>query len=239
MSAIALHAAGAAAEVVPERGAICTSLRFGGDELLYLDRSTLDDPSKNVRGGIPVLFPIAGKPEPGSPWRQHGFARNLPWEAVRTGESSLECRLRHESWDLLLAFALSESALRIEADVRGEAPFQLGFHPYFAVPDKARAQVETQATQVFDNRTGETRAFARPDFASGEQDLHLLDHGSAGTVLRREPQRAIRLEWSPEFRRMVLWTLPDKPFVCVEPWTLRGALAPPKKLAFEIRPSSP
>lgn len=231
---IELRAADALAEIVPERGAICTRLRLGGDELLFLDRSTLEDPSKNVRGGIPVLFPIAGSPDPGLPYKQHGFARNLPWEAVRSGESSLECRLRHQRWDLLLAIALTESSLRLEATVTGEGPFQLGFHPYFAVSDKAQAFVETSATQVFDNRTGETRPFAGPDFTAGEQDLHLLDHRESGTVLHRPPQAPIELSWSPEFRRLVMWTLPDRPFICVEPWTERGVLVPARKLSLQI-----
>ena len=194
-------------------------------------------PTKNVRGGIPVLFPIAGKPDPGSPYKQHGFARNLPWEAVRTSECSLECRLCEGGWDVLLTFTLSESALRLEAQVHGETPFQLGFHPYFAVSDKRSASVETAATRVFDNRTGETRAFVKPDFTDGEQDLYLLDHPESGTILRRPPQKPIELSWSPEFGRLVLWTLPERPFICVEPWTDRNALTPPQRLSFEIRPA--
>ena len=232
---IELRAADALATIAPGRGAICTRLRLGGEELLYFDQATFDDPAKSVRGGIPVLFPIAGKPDPGSRYRQHGFARNLPWEPLRTGESSLECRLEHESWQVLLTFTLSEAALRIDAEVRGEGAFQLGFHPYFAVADKGAALVGTSATQVFDNVTGETRAFSRPDFASGEHDLHLLDHRAAGTILHRPPGRDLQLQWSPELRRLVLWTLPGKPFICVEPWTLRNALAPPQRLGFEIR----
>ena len=51
-----------AASLVPERGAIVTALRVGDRDVLYLDRATLEDPTKNVRGGIPVLFPYAGKP---------------------------------------------------------------------------------------------------------------------------------------------------------------------------------
>ena len=49
------------AEVAPARGALVTRLRVGDREVLYLDRATLDDPSKNVRGGVPLLFPFAGK----------------------------------------------------------------------------------------------------------------------------------------------------------------------------------
>ena len=36
------------AEVVPERGALVTALRVGTRDVLYLDRTTLDDPTKKV-----------------------------------------------------------------------------------------------------------------------------------------------------------------------------------------------
>jgi galactose mutarotase-like enzyme len=58
---IKLKSGHAEATIAPHRGAIVTSLRIAGRELLYLDRATFDDPSKNVRGGIPVLFPTPGK----------------------------------------------------------------------------------------------------------------------------------------------------------------------------------
>jgi D-hexose-6-phosphate mutarotase len=221
----------AAAEIVPERGAICTRLRFDNDEILYLDNSTLEDLSKNVRGGIPVLFPIAGKPDPGSTLKQHGWARNLPWEPTRCAADKLECRLSHDGFNLLLAFTLSERALRLDCTVQGEGPFQLGFHPYFAIADKSKALIETSATHAFDNLTGKTAAFTKPDFTQGETDLHLLDHREAGTLFQRPAP--LQLSWSPEFTRLVLWTLPGKPFICVEPWTARG-LGPGAWLSFEI-----
>ena len=234
---IALSAGGSLAEIVPERGALCSRLRLAGSEILFLDPATLADPGKNVRGGVPVLFPIAGKAPEGSALKQHGFARNLPWEAVRTGEGQLECRLRTPARDdfvwpteAQITFTLSERALRLDALVHNPGdsalPFQLGFHPYFFVPDKAAARVETTATRAFDNRTGQEGPLPALDFTRGELDLHLLDHAESGTILHRAPEPAIRLRWSPDFHVMVLWTLPGKDFVCVEPWTAKaGALA--------------
>ena len=227
---IALRAGDAVAEVVPERGAICSRLAFGNDEILYMDQETLSNPGKNVRGGIPVLFPIAGKPDPGSPYKQHGFARSLPWEPVQTGPSSLECRLAHDGWELLLTFTLQSRQLMLELEVHGGQPYQAGFHPYFNVAEKSQAIVETDASQVFDNVSGQTRAYVKPDFSQGEQDLHLLDHRRAGTVLHRPAP--LKLDWSPDFTRMVMWTLPGKPFICVEPWTKRCVTT--RKLAFRI-----
>src|SRR4051812_25597814 len=73
------------AQIVPARGAIVSALKIAGKEVLYMDGATLSDESKNVRGGIPVLFPYAGKLEAetlvsaGTKMKQHGFGRNKAW----------------------------------------------------------------------------------------------------------------------------------------------------------------
>lgn len=68
--------------IVPERGGIVTEFKVGDKRILYLDEETLEDLEKNVRGGIPILFPQAGSLSETSkyPLKQHGFARNMPWE---------------------------------------------------------------------------------------------------------------------------------------------------------------
>ena len=96
--------------VAPSRGAIVTHFRVptaavrghgrvpgelaGDRDVLYLDESTLSDPTKNVRGGIPVLFPTPGKlrddtwSRDGKSGRlpQHGFARNVAWKVIAPAE---------------------------------------------------------------------------------------------------------------------------------------------------------
>jgi len=48
----------------------------------------------------------------------------------------------------------------------------------------------------------------------------LLDHGRADAALSRaDGSRLVHIECSPEYRHWVLWTLPGKDFVCLEPWT--------------------
>src|SRR5687767_13591779 len=78
------------ATIVPARGAIVSSFAIDDRELLYLDPATLADPSRNVRGGIPVLFPSPGKLDGdhysrggrSGEMKQHGFARDLAWSVV-------------------------------------------------------------------------------------------------------------------------------------------------------------
>lgn len=246
----ALVDGGCRVEVIPSRGALVTRMTVEGDEVLYLDEATVADPAKNVRGGIPVLFPIAGAlpgdtyPAQGESYTlpQHGFARRLPW-TVRQAEdsllvlglsSTLETR-RQFPWrfDARLTFSLVGTRLTVAFDVENQdrrpLPLHLGFHPYFRVPEgmKAQAGVETKATQAWDNRLRREVPFTGFDLTADEVDLHLRNHSGPGTTLERGPgNRPVRLSWSPEFRLLVVWTLKGKDFVCVEPWTAAaGALA--------------
>jgi galactose mutarotase-like enzyme len=230
---ISLRAGDAVAEISPGRGAICTGLRIGNEELLYLDQSTFVDLTKNVRGGIPILFPVAGKPPEGSALQQHGWARNLSWQPTQTAANALECRLANDGFDLLLTYTLSERSLLLAMNIQGDGPFQLGFHPYFNCIDKAAARVDTKATRALDNQTGNEFPYSPPDFANTQPDLRLLDHRDASTILHRGAQPPIKLRFSPEFKLLVLWTQPGKTFVCVEPWTPRFLQAP-QSLSFEI-----
>ncbi|RJS25975.1 aldose epimerase [Corallococcus sp. H22C18031201] len=233
-------------EVIPSRGALVTRMVVGGDEVLFLDAASVADPSKNVRGGIPVLFPIAG-PLPGDTYPaerkaytlpQHGFARRVPW-TVRQAEDSLlvvglsssEETLKQFPWafDAQLTFSLVGHRLTLDFDVENRdtrpLPLHLGFHPYFRVPDAAKpeARVDTDATHAWDNHHKREVPFTGFDLTLDEVDLHLRDHSRPGTRLDRGPGlRPVTLSWSPEFRLLVVWTLKGKDFVCVEPWTAAG-----------------
>lgn len=239
-------------ELVPERGAIVTRLRIGGEELLFLDEATLVDRTKNVRGGIPVLFPIAGQLLDDAyaldgvrhRLKQHGFARTSAWEVVASeaGEEGarVSCRLQSSEATLAVYPRRFELRLDFELDARGltirttvtnvdarPLPYHLGFHPYFRVPDasKASANVRTDASTAFDNREGVTLPFSGFDFTAEEVDVHLLDHRELGTRLDRPPLPPVQLTWDAPFTTLVVWTLRGRDFVCVEPWTApAGAL---------------
>src|ERR1043166_1101057 len=93
---IALHDGDVVVEIEPERGGLVTRFDVGTRRVLFMDDATLRDPTKNVRGGVPVLFPTPGKLANDS-WsyggragslKQHGFARNLPWRVVDAGNTT-------------------------------------------------------------------------------------------------------------------------------------------------------
>jgi len=234
--------------LAPARGGMATRLSLGGRHRFFLDESTLRDPTKNVRGGNPVLFPSPGKLEGDAYERggrkgslkQHGFARNLPWELVGTdtdGAATATLRLTSSDatrsaypWDFVAEYKyiLRASVLRIEQRFTNTGsepmPFGAGFHPYFHVKqaDKGAARIGTTATRAFDNVTKEQVTLSGPIvLTSKEVDLHLLDHGAKPCTLSW-PGATITVRGSEELTHWVIWTLQGKDFVCVEPWTCPG-----------------
>lgn len=230
--------------IAAERGGIVTRFDVGDEPILFMDIATLADSTKNVRGGIPVLFPSPGKlTEDAWTWgghsgrlEQHGYARKSAWRIVPGSQQTGRVTLRldgaqglAEAWPWLctvdLEYSLVVRTLWIESRITNHGgtamPFGFGLHPYFHVAqaDKANARVPTKATRAFDNITKQERALNGPiDLTHKEVDLHLIDHGASEAALVLSG-RHIALRASPEFTRWVIWTLVDRDFVCLEPWT--------------------
>ena len=237
--------------VCPQRGAIAASCRLQGVELFYLDRETLLDPEANVRGGNPVLFPICGQLADGRyewngtiyPMRNHGVARNRPWEAVSTstdGEAAVTVRLRSDEgtrtefpfdFELLFTYALVDGNLQIRQTYRNLSdsamPYYAGFHPYFNTASK-KLPFRTDATRYLDYNDN----VVKPVPAGGEIDLGglkesvaLLDAGRREIAFPGPEGVTVTLSYSDAFKYVVLWQVDGKPFVCVEPWmALTGEL---------------
>ncbi len=249
-SLVLRHAAGNGELVLaPSRGGMATRLTLSGTPVFYLDEATLLDTTKNVRGGNPVLFPSPGKLTGDAYARdgvrgslkQHGFARNLPWDVARTGTNggaSATLRLTSTAstraeypWDFVAeyTYTLTRDLLRIDQHIESAAsnatpmPFGAGFHPYFLVKQahKAAARIGTNAMRAFDNVTKKDVPLTSIDLTSKEIDLHLHDHGAVPCSLSL-PGGEIVVRGSAELSHWVIWTLEGKDFVCVEPWTCPG-----------------
>ncbi len=239
--------------LVPERGGLVTGWVCGGRELLYFDAERFADPSKSVRGGIPVLFPICGNlpgnrlelPQGSYPLPQHGFARDLPW-ALRLLDDQAGVRLSLVDtpatraafpfpFELALELRLAPSALVITATVQhrleggqGPAPmpFSLGLHPYFAVSSLGAAALEGLPPRCFDHLPM-AGADTASQLARLEQGVDFLCQPSGPVrLLDRQAGTTITLQPSAPLDLAVVWSEPPRPMVCLEPWTgPRGSLA--------------
>jgi galactose mutarotase-like enzyme len=239
------------AEVVvsPVRGGMVTRYRIGADDILFLDQATLRDHTQNVRGGIPILFPIAGRLN-GDGFMldgerifvpQHGFARKVPWGITASdnkGAASITVSLHdtessRADWPfpfrLTFRYELRDGVLtihqRYENPGNRPMPIHPGLHPYFRVEDwrKREARVPTGATQGFDNRTGVDVAVVGPiEFGPAEIDLQLLNHGQPAIRLTRPDLSAIELTYGTPDSVITIWAVPARDYVCVEPWSRRS-----------------
>ena len=238
-------------EIVPGRGAVVTSWRIQGQELLYMDWERFQDPDKSVRGGIPILFPICGDLPNDSYTQQgqvyalkrHGFARDLPWEVTAQEtdqEAALTLVLKSSDqtravypfdFEVTFTYRLQGRTLTLDQTYRNYSqqpmPFATGLHPYFWVTDKNQMELDIPATQYQDNLTQGTYDYTGTfDFNAAEIDAQLRPLSRQITALKLPDRNlTIQLRFSPEYTTAVFWTVKGKDYACLEPWTApRNAL---------------
>ena len=168
------QSSGASVEIIPERGGLVTQWHIDDVQILYFDAERFRDPSKSVRGGIPVLFPICGNlPDDtysldGKSYqlKQHGFARDMPWTVSDRGvvdeaeanagamlqltlESS-ETTLKSYPFDFQLQFTYRVRGNQLTVEQRftnrsdRPMPYSVGLHPYFQLNDTPTAKPQLQ-----------------------------------------------------------------------------------------------
>jgi galactose mutarotase-like enzyme len=238
--------AGTLLEVVPERGGIVSRFEVGHRPIFFLDRESLNDTSKNVRGGNPVLFPICGPLVDGKceingqsyAMKQHGFARNLPWTVVGSEASadsaSLSLRLESDAttreqypcdFRVDFTYRLTPDSLKIEQryeNLSDQAmPFYAGFHPYFTAPEKGAVELQVAATQLDDFISGSWRDAEPVINFDAAPETNGAYHNVGENRVRFANfglPCAVEIEFAPPYQHIVIWALKDKPFICVEPW---------------------
>ena len=227
--------------IVPERGGLITAWRCGERELLYFDQDRFADPSKSVRGGIPVLFPICGN-LPGDLFRfdgvdytikQHGFARDLPWQLQLLEDQS---GIRLSLSETKLTLAAYPFAFLVEMDVRpvqgaleigitihnrsaGPMPFSFGLHPYFSVDDPAQTELVGLNDRCFNHlEMAETGTASQLTCLAEGVDFLCRPAGPV-TLVDRSSGRQLQLQHEAPLDLTVIWTEPPRRMVCLEPWT--------------------
>ena len=236
---------GSQIEVVPERGGIVTSWQINGQEVFYLDTERFTHPELSVRGGNPILFPLCGNlPDDtysvdGQDYKikQHGFARELPWiakEQSTDGGASVTVELGSNEqtkavypFDFHIAFTytLRGNTLEIRQEYKNLSsipmPFSSGFHPYFLCGDKNQIEVDIPSANYQDNRTKENFTFdGKFNFDQDEIDSVFGKLSSRATsVIDNDRKLKIAIDYDNFYTYLVFWTVKDKDFYCLEPWS--------------------
>jgi len=230
-------------EVVTERGCIISKYVYQGEQIFYLDQATLEDESKNIRGGNPILFPISSYLEDetytyeGKAYqlKQHGFARQLPGRVIAVHADDREASITLEIVDdeatrerypfhfrLVMTYTLNKDGLTIEASVTNKdskvMPYYLGYHPYFYVEDKVALELTIPSSSYNEMLPG-SMVNGQFNFEQNESNViyDQLEEGSCSMIDRARSLK-VTLEYDEVYQYIVLWALQDKPFICIEPW---------------------
>ena len=232
--------------VVPERGGMVTGVQMGNRQLLYLDRERFTHPDLSVRGGIPILFPICGNlPNNRYTWKgqtyelpQHGFGRTLPWSVTSTDsdrDAALTLTLKHTretlsvypfEFKLNFTYRWGASVLSLEQQFCNHSdevmPFSIGFHPYFAVDNKALLQFELPTRRYYDRANDIATEFLgtwETDLAEIDAAFEPIDSGQPLEAKVSDRDWQVKISADAYFRHLVFWTVDGKPFFCLEPWS--------------------
>jgi galactose mutarotase-like enzyme len=246
-------------EVVPARGAIITSWRIQNQDILYLDAERFANQQLSVRGGIPILFPICGNlPDNTYTYqdrqyqlKQHGFARNLPWEVTATETdkcASITLSLNSSeqtlavypfAFELTFTYQLQGNSLKIIQNYTNKSqvamPFNSGLHPYFLIKDKNQLDFDIPASEYQDQISEEISHFSgKFDFEQEEIDVVFKNINNNTTALSdRQENYRISISYSDLYSTLVFWTVKGKDYVCLEPWSApRNSLNTGEKLTY-------
>ncbi|HIW34463.1 MAG TPA: hypothetical protein IAA29_16935 [Candidatus Paenibacillus intestinavium] len=230
-------------EVVPARGAIISKYVHHNQPIFYLDQETLDNPSQNVRGGNPILFPISSYLVDETyhydgvayQLKQHGFARNLIGKVTHTHadehSASITLDIVHNEetyvrypfhFNLKMQYTLSKDGLTVKATVKNDdhkvMPFYLGYHPYFYVEDKDNVELNIPSstyTELIPNSMPHNKF----NFNQIESNtIHNQLQSNVCEMIDHTRQLKISMTSDNIYQYIVLWALQGKPFVCIEPW---------------------
>jgi len=235
-------------EVVPERGGIVTSWIVGDQEVFYMDSERFTHPELSVRGGIPILFPICGN-LPNNTYthndqvytlKQHGFAREMPWEVDVEDQSGLSLVLTSTPETLAVypfefkvkfTYILTGNTLTIKQSYSNlsnqSMPFSAGTHAYFAAPDKSELKFELPSSEFIDQKTFVTHPFLGGfDFELAEIDVMFFNptlpsNQTANRAISIDASRnlTLTLDFDQYHKALVFWSVKGKDFFCLEPWT--------------------
>lgn len=253
-------------DVCPERGGIVTSFHADGEDILYLNEATLFDTAKNVRGGIPVLFPIAGQLTDksyvwkGIPYQManHGLARTRPWSVVNQASDQSQAALTLSfsstaetlesypfEFEVHLTYTLADGKLSIRQKITNLSaepmPVYPGYHPYFNIRDK-QVDLKSRATKYLDYDDNQIKPFTGSIDLDGLKESVVLLPDQADTRLEASfnAEKKLIIEQDDTYRYDVLWVEGDAPFVCIEPWTAKtNSLNDTKESLLMVAPERP
>lgn len=176
---------------------------------------------------------------------RHGFARNFDFEIENQTENSVVFILTENTetlkkypfqFELRLKYEVIENSLEMHYSVINKSdkmmPFSIGAHPAFAInelfseftlvfntsEDFVSYELENeQFNNSFKNITSENGKI-NLDYSLFEKDALVFKHLKSDSItLLKKNQTYLSVEFK-DFPYLGIWTKPNAPFLCIEPW---------------------
>lgn len=223
-------AAQVTAAVAPHRGALLTGLTIGSHDVIYFSPENFES-DERPRCGMPILFPVCGRSTNEQvtlkgerfPMPIHGFAHTSPWQVTdaRAEEDGAVLTLTLTdtpatrefypyAFRLEVTFRLSGGVLEVthlcENTDAEPLPFDFGYHPYFRFSELENAAITLPGKEPIFLPDGAETGSAFPGHHSPiRMTDSALGHG-------------VEIGYDERFNLMLLWGIPEKKFICIEPW---------------------
>lgn len=183
----------AAAEIYLHGAHVTQYRRRGQPPVLWMSRKSWFEPTRPIRGGVPVIFPWfgarTGEAPPGAASPNHGFARLMVWHPDAVVQERDEVRAlfslhptasTRATWpyefELRFTVTLAPGCLRMTLEVENTdaKPFRFeeALHTYFTVGDVRQVKVHgLEGASYLDKvANGPVRQPAQPITVAGETD---------------------------------------------------------------------
>lgn len=207
-------------------GATTLSWKVNGEEKLWLSEKAILDGTKAVRGGIPIVFPRFGPPNPDhaatKALPQHGFARNSKWEflgqvdphSAQFGLSPDQLTSDFEKqWPFqfkaILTFTLKETSLDLKFEVENDdtKPWDFTFlcHTYFKIPEISKVEVDgLQKVTYYDQLTKKSEV--RDSTVTFDQELDQIYYDVPSQLrIKSENTKLFKIQTNSNLSDAVVW----------------------------------
>ncbi len=176
---------------------------------------------------------------------RHGFARNFEFEIEHQTENAVVLLLTENQetlkqypfqFELRLKYEIIENSLKLNYSIINKSqeimPFSIGAHPAFAIDGLfSDYTLDFNQSENFISHELEKEQFNNSskkipsengkinlDYSLFEKDALVLKHLKSDTLtLLKKNQPFISVEFK-DFPYLGIWTKPNAPFLCIEPW---------------------
>ena len=177
--------------------------------------------------------------------QRHGFARNFEFEIEHKTENAVVLLLTENQetlkqypfqFELRLKYEIIENSLKLNYSIINKSqeimPFSIGAHPAFAIDglfsdytldfnqseDFISHELEKEQFNNSSKKIPSENGKINLDYALFEKDALVFKHLKSDTLTllkKNQPYLSVKFK---DFPYLGIWTKPNAPFLCIEPW---------------------